>query len=464
MTTLAEQIRAMPDDAREAWWASLTPAERLRVAHDWRTYARDDQRTPRGDWRWWAALAGRGWGKTRAGAEFVHERADANPGMLGAIVGRTYQDARFVMIEGESGVVATQKPWNPVSWEPGKKLLTWSNGAKALLYTADKPDSIAGSNLAWAWGDEWCLWREVGGLHALDQIAFALRAGSDPRAMLTSTPRPTRRVRELLTRPDVHVTRGRTLDNRDNLAPGVVDELLRRYEGTRLGRQELYAEVLDDVEGALWTQDLIDSTRLDAVPRDLVRIVVAIDPAVTALEESDETGIIVVGMDADRECYVLEDLSGRHPASGPDGWPRIAVAAYHRHGASRIVAEVNQGGDLVEATIRTVDRGCAYRAVRASRGKATRAEPIAAMYEQRRVHHVGDPRALQMLEDQMCSWVPGMESPDRLDALVWGLTDLGLGAHVGQFAPVREMGDTATRHQRLTTAVGARGRFGAGSF
>jgi phage terminase large subunit-like protein len=206
------------------------------------------------------------------------------------------------------------------------------------------------------------------------------------------------------------------MDNRANLAPGVVDELLRRYEGTRLGRQELYAEVLDAVEGALWTLDDIHASRVEDRPRTLTRVVVAIDPAVTALDESDETGIVVAALGADGDAYVLEDLSGRHPVSD---WARIAVDAYHRHGASRIVAEVNQGGDLVESLIRAVDRTVAYEAVRASRGKATRAEPIAALYEQGRVHHVG---VLTDLEDQLCAWVPGLPSPDRLDALVWGLT------------------------------------------
>ena len=220
----------------------------------------------------------------------------------------------------------------------------------------------------------------------------------------------------MLQRDDVHVTRGATMDNRHNLAPGVVDELMRRYEGTRLGRQELYAEVLDTVEGALWTLDGIDAHRVDVVPRTLTRVVVAVDPAVTALDESDETGIVVVALADDGEAYVIEDLSGRHPVSD---WTRLAVDAYHRHGASRIVAEVNQGGDLVESTIRAVDRSVAYEAVRASRGKATRAEPVAALYEQGRVHHVG---VHVELEDQLCSWVPGLASPDRLDALVWGIT------------------------------------------
>ena len=416
MTTPADQLRALPPDEFDAFVASLTPAEAERLAHDWRTWARADQLLPGGRWRWWIALAGRGWGKTRVGAETVHLWAEQHPGCRIALVVRTYRDTRAVMVAGESGIVSTSKPWNPATWEPGKQTVTWSNGSQAQCFTADKPDVLAGPQHHFAWGDEWCLWREVGGQHALDQMAMGLRLGADPRAVLTSTPRPTRRVRAMLQRDDVHVTRGATLDNRANLAPGVVDELIRRYEGTRLGRQELYAEVLDTVEGALWTLDGIDAHRVDTAPRTLTRVVVAVDPAVTALDESDETGIVVVALSDDGEAYVLEDLSGRHPVSD---WTRIAVDAYHRHGASRIVAEVNQGGDLVESTIRAVDRAVSYEAVRASRGKATRAEPVAALYEQGRVHHVG---VHVELEDQLCSWVPGLASPDRLDALVWGIT------------------------------------------
>jgi len=416
MPSLIEKLRARPKHERDAWLATLTPDEAVRLLHSWVVHGRHEQMTPRGDWRWWVVLAGRGFGKTRTGAEQVHLWAEQQPGCRIALVGRTYRDTRSVMVEGESGIVATSKPWNPCQWEPGKQTITWQNGSTAQCYTADKPDVLAGPQHHFAWGDEWCLWREVGGMHALDQMAMGLRLGTDPRAIITSTPRPTARVRAMLSRDDVHVTRGSTMDNRQNLAPGVVDELLRRYEGTRLGRQELHAEVLDAVEGALWDIDTIDAARVDTVPHTLPRVVVAIDPAVTALDESDETGIVVVGLGADGDAYVIEDLSGRHPVSD---WTRIAVDAYHRHGASRIVAEVNQGGDLVESTIRAVHRRVAYEAVRASRGKATRAEPVSALYEQGRVHHVG---MLPELEDQLCAWVPGLASPDRLDALVWGVT------------------------------------------
>jgi predicted phage terminase large subunit-like protein len=267
----------------------------------------------------------------------------------------------------------------------------------------------------------------------------------------------------MLLDPDAVVTRGSTLDNQRNLAAGVVQELRRRYEGTRLGRQELHAEVLEDVEGALWTLDTIDAHRLQQVPADvqLVRIVVAIDPAVTATEESDETGIVVAALGSDDRCYVLQDLSGRMPATE---WARVAVDAYHQHSASRIVAEVNQGGDLVESVLRTVDRSVAYRGVRASRGKAVRAEPVASLYEQGRVCHVGN-AALAQLEDQLTSWVPGLASPDRLDALVWALTDLALGAQAASFAPHHESTHTAQRLRRERAALGTRStRLGSGSF
>ena len=461
-SSLADSLASLPEQERTQAIQSLTPDQALRVLHDWRTWARPSQLPPAGAWRWWVVLAGRGYGKTRTGAEWVHAQAEAHPGCRIALVGRTWADVRGVMVEGESGLVATAKPWNPCDWSPGTKIVRWCNGSQAACYSADKPDQLAGPQHHFAWGDEWALWRQVGAFHALDQLAFGLRLG-EPRAILTSTPRPSPRVRTMLLDPDAVVTRGSTLDNQRNLAAGVVQELRRRYEGTRLGRQELHAEVLEDVEGALWTLDTIDAHRLQQVPADvqLVRIVVAIDPAVTATEESDETGIVVAALGSDDRCYVLQDLSGRMPATE---WARVAVDAYHQHSASRIVAEVNQGGDLVESVLRTVDRSVAYRGVRASRGKAVRAEPVASLYEQGRVCHVGN-AALAQLEDQLTSWVPGLASPDRLDALVWALTDLALGAQAASFAPHHESTHTAQRLRRERAALGTRStRLGSGSF
>ena len=335
------------------------------------------------------------------------------------------------MVEGESGLLATALP-GEVEWSPGKGELRWKRtGSLATLYTADRPDQLRGPQHHFAWGDEVAAWRMVGEYHALDQLLYGLRLGASPRVVLTTTPRATPELRDLMRREGTHVTRGRTRDNAANLAPGVVAALEARYAGTRLGRQELDAEILDDVEGALWTQAMLEAARVDTVPCDLRRVVVAVDPAMTSGEESDETGIVVVGEGVDGVCYVLADLSGRHSVAE---WPRVVVAAYREHVADAVVVEVNAGGDMLAATLRTVDPRLSIREVRASRGKATRAEPVASLYLQGRVRHVGPREPLARLEDQLATWVPGRRSPDRLDALVWGVTDLALGERDGEWS------------------------------
>lgn len=361
----------------------------------------------------------------------MHHWARTTRGARIAIVGRTLRDARGVMVEGESGILATALH-GEVEWSPGKGELRWRrSGALATIYTADRPDQLRGPQHHYAWGDEVAAWRTVGEYHALDQLLYGLRLGVSPRVVLTTTPRATPELRDLMRRDGVHVTRGRTRDNASNLAPGVVAALEARYAGTRLGRQELDAEVLDDVEGALWTMATIEASRVDVVPCDLRRVVVAVDPATTSGEDSDETGIVVVGEGVDGAAYVLEDLSGRHHVSE---WPRIVVSAYDRHSADAVVVEVNQGGDMVSATLRAVAPRLSIREVRASRGKATRAEPVASLYLQSRVRHVGEP--LTRLEDQLTTWVPGRGSPDRLDALVWALTHLMLDDRQGEWSDV----------------------------
>lgn len=333
------------------------------------------------------------------------------------MVGQTAADVRDVMIEGESGILAVSPPWFEPKYEPSKRRLTWPNGAIATAYSADEPRQLRGPQHDFAWADELASWATP---EAWDQLMFGLRLGDDPRVIVTTTPRPTRIIRELLADPTTHATRGSTYDNRANLAPAFFEQIIRKYEGTRLGRQELHAEVLDDVPGALWTRAMLDATRNHPTPPDLVRIVVAIDPAVTSGEDSDETGIVIAGKDAGGEFHILADRSCRMT---PDGWARRAVTAFDEHNADRIVAEVNNGGDLVEATLRTVRRNIPYTKLHATRGKRVRAEPIAALYEQGKVHHYGD---LAALEDQMTAFVPdGMDgSPDRVDALVWALTEL----------------------------------------
>lgn len=362
-------------------------------------------------------LAGRGFGKTRTGAELVRAKVEAGEATRVALVGQTAADVRDVMIEGESGLLSVCPPWFEPKYEPSKRRLTWPNGAIATAYSADEPRQLRGPQHDFAWADELASWSTP---EAWDQLMFGLRLGADPRVIVTTTPRPTKAIRDLLVDPTTVITRGSTYDNRANLAPAFFEQIIRKYEGTRLGRQELHAEVLDDVPGALWTRAMLDATRARTSPPELTRVVVAIDPAVTSGEDSDETGIVTVGKDAAGEYHVLADRSCRMT---PDGWARRAVTAFDEYNADRIVAEVNNGGDLVEATLRTVRRNIPYAKVHASRGKRVRAEPIAALYEQCRVHHYGD---LAQLEDQMVTFTPdGMDgSPDRVDALVWGLTEL----------------------------------------
>ena len=321
-------------------------------------------------------LAGRGFGKTRTGAEFVRAEVEAGRAGRVALVAPTAADARDVMVEGESGLLAICPPSNRPRYEPSKRRVTWDNGAIATLYSADEPERLRGPQHDLAWPDELAAWRYP---ETWDMLMFGLRLGARPRVVVTTTPRPTRLIRDLLAAPTTVVTRGSTYDNRANLAPAFLEQIVRKYEGTRLGRQELYAEVLDDVPGALWTRAMIEAAEHSGPIPELVRVVVAIDPAVTSGDDSDETGIIVAGIGTDDFVYVLADRTCR---MSPDGWATRAVVALDEFSADRIVAEVNNGGDLVEATIRTVRRHAPYRKVHATRGKRVRAEPIAALYEQ----------------------------------------------------------------------------------
>jgi predicted phage terminase large subunit-like protein len=382
-----------------------------------------------GDWWVWLMLAGRGFGKTRAGAEWVREQVESNSCRLIALVGETSADVRNVMIEGESGLLAISRPDFRPLYAPSKRCLTWPNGAMAMAYSGDEPDQLRGPQHDAAWADEPAKWKYP--LAAWNNLEFGLRLGAHPRIVATTTPRPIQLIRDLLKDPMTAVTRGSTYDNIANLALSFLERMIRKYEGTRLGRQELHAEMLDDVPGALWQRQHIETHRVPRIP-ELARVVVGIDPAMTSGENANETGIVIAGNGRDGHVYVIEDLSCHLSA---DGWARRAVSGYHRHRADRIVAEVNNGGDLVERVMRTVDRSVSYRAVRASRGKAIRAEPVAALYEQGRVHHVG---LFADLEDQMCAFTPDQYagSPDRVDALVWCLTELMLtqqGRLIGTF-------------------------------
>jgi phage terminase large subunit-like protein len=420
-SSLAESIASLPPAQRSRLLRRLTPDEIDALNYDWKFWARPNQLAPSGDWRTWLLLAGRGFGKTRTGAEEVRNRIAAGYRRI-ALVAPTAADVRDVMVEGESGILAISPQNNRPRYIASNRRLTWPNGAIATTYSAEEPERLRGPQHDFAWCDELAAWRYP---EAWDMLMFGLRLGRDPRVVVTTTPKPIKLIRELLADQTTAITRGSTFDNRANLAPAFLSQIITKYQGTRLGRQELDAEILDDTPGALWRIGLIDDLRVKRGDHpDFTRIVVAIDPAASAGEDSDETGIVVAAKGTDGHGYVLHDGSGRMM---PTEWARVAIEAYRDHSADRIVAEINQGGDMVEATIRMIDPMVPYTGVRATRGKVVRAEPVAALYEQRRIHHVG---AFPQLEDQMCAFTSDFDraragsSPDRVDALVWAFTDL----------------------------------------
>ncbi len=415
----------------------LTLADAGALLDDWGFWARPNQLPPPGDWTTWLILAGRGFGKTRSGSEWICARVaggtplTAAPGAARriALVAETAADARDVIVEGESGILACSPAATRPRYEPSKRRLSWPNGAIGTLYNAVEPDQLRGPQHDTAWSDELAKWRY--GQETWDNLQLGLRLGARPRQVITTTPKPINVLRDIMSDPATVVTRGSTYENMANLAPAFIKRIIRRYEGTRLGRQELNGEILEDVPGALWHRARIDELRRREAP-ELLRIVVAIDPAATSGVTGDETGIVVAGLGADGHGYVLEDVSLR---GTPHAWGRAAVNAYARWRAERIIGEVNNGGEMIEHVIRTIDPAASYKAVRASRGKVARAEPIAALDEQGRVHHVG---AFPELEDQMCAMTSDFDrraarfSPDRVDARVWALTELMLEAEPGE--------------------------------
>ena len=408
----------------------------------WRFWARPGQLPPgsigaladRREWVHWLPLAGRGWGKTRVGAETTRQWAE-NPNCKIHLVGPTSSSIRSVMIDGPSGLMACYPPYRRPDYEPSRHRVLFPSGAIGETFSADEPERLRGPQCTHYWADEPCAWRFLD--DAWDNLMFGFRLGEDTQGVITTTPKPSRWLREIMSSPDTVVTRHSTYENRAFLAKSFFDSVIRKYEGTRIGRQELMAEVLDDTPGALWTLANIEKFRQrGAVNRDeLVRVVVAIDPAVSAGEDSADTGIVVVALMTNGHVLVLEDLTVH---GSPLEWATVAKQAYDRWQADRIVGEVNNGGDLVEGNLRVVDAFIPFRSVRATRGKAVRAEPVAALYEQGRVHHVG---AFPDLESQMCTFVPGAprtakDRLDRMDALVWGVTDFLEPEEVQELTPV----------------------------
>jgi phage terminase large subunit-like protein len=425
--TAALQLRSrleVPSNASLIGWLidnqpdfleGLSQAELAKLSWDWEANARGNQLLPGGDWLLWLILAGRGFGKTRTGAETVRQWAGAGNDQFVNLIGATADDARDIMIEGESGILAVCPKNERPTYLPSKRRLDWPNGAKSLIFTADEPERLRGKQHHKLWADELGAWRYA---EAWDQAVFGLRLGTKPQAVITTTPRPTPLMRRIIADAKTHVTRGSTYDNRANLAETFITELVKRYEGTRLGRQELEAEVLNDIDGALWTEAMIIAARGRLVPDDVRKIVVGVDPS----GGGDEVGIVVCAELTAGRFAVLEDASCE---AQPNVWGARVCEMFRKYKADAIVAEVNFGGNMVESVIRTVDPNVCVRTVRASRGKHVRAEPIAALYEQGRVIH---DRIMPRLEAQMqdmsrTGWC-GDGSPDHLDAMVWAMTDL----------------------------------------
>ena len=427
----AALVASAPVAAQRDFLDALSEAELLALPYLFDFWALDHQVPPEGDWRTWVILGGRGAGKTRAGAEWVRSMVegsrpkDEGAARRVALIGETIEQTREVMVFGESGVLACSPPDRRPEWIAGRRMLVWPNGAEARIYSAHDPESLRGPQFDAVWADELAKWKRAE--EAWDMLQFGLRLGDHPRACVTTTPRNVGVLRDLLARASSVSSHAPTEANRAYLADSFLEEVQARYAGTRLGRQELDGVLLAEAEGALWTSVALQGAQVDALP-EMDRIVVAVDPPVTGHKGSDACGIVVVGAvthgpPQDWRAYVIEDATVS--AVSPADWAKAAVAAMQRHGASRLVAEVNQGGDLVESVVRQIDPMVSYRGVRASRGKVARAEPVAALYEQGRVFHA---RGLDALEDQMCLMsargFDGSGSPDRVDALVWALQEV----------------------------------------
>jgi phage terminase large subunit-like protein len=421
VTSTEQRFFALTQEERARLLATLPPRVHAEWVQRWDNHAHDGQMPPPGDWRVWLIRAGRGFGKTRAGAQWVNDVAAAVPGARIALVGATMEDARRVMVQGPSGVVATAKLDLAVTWRATSGEVRFPNGAVAQVYSAAAPETLRGPEHHFAWADELGKWRDGA---AWSNLVLGLRLGERPRVLVTTTPRRTALMRQVMALPDLVETRGRTRDNR-HLPAAFVRAIEDEYGGTRLGRQELDGEMLDDVAGALWPRALIERQRVRVAPA-LVRVVVGVDPP--AGMNGDACGIVAAGRGEDGQGYVIEDASVA--GVSPEGWARAVAACAARVGADRVVAEANQGGAMVESVLRAADAVLPLALVHASKGKAARAEPVAALYEAKRVWHVG---AFPALEDELAGLATGGgyegpgRSPDRADACVWALTHLMLG-------------------------------------
>jgi phage terminase large subunit-like protein len=423
MTSEAARVARLTQEDRLAWFKGKGDVTCERLLADWRFWRRPDQVAPIGDWRIWLVMAGRGFGKTRAGAEWVRAQAEADGRLRIALVGASIGEVRQIMVEGESGLLSIAPPHALPEFAPSLKRLTWPNGAVATLYSAAEPDSLRGPEHHLAWCDEVAKWPYAEAVW--NNLMMTLRLGNTPQITATTTPRPVPLIKRLLSEKGVIVTRGKMRDNRLNVARDWMNAMEGLYSGTRLGRQELDGELVTDIEHALWSRALLEACRVTDAPT-LTRVVIGVDPPASA--GGDACGIIAVGLGADGKAYVLGD----HSVSGrsPEGWARAVAGAAEAWGADRVIAEANNGGDMVVSTLRAADVSMPVKKVHASRGKCARAEPIAALYEAGKARHVG---AFPALEDELCGLVSGGlyqgpgRSPDRADACVWAMTEVMLG-------------------------------------
>lgn len=459
-------LASLSEAERKEFLSGLSIEQQAALRWKWSFWARDNQIEPEGDWSTWLILAGRGFGKTRTGAETIRDWVCGDtPLSKGrcsriALVAETAADGKDVMVLGESGLLAVHPPdFRPV-YTISNRRVTWPNGAIATLYNATEPDQLRGPQHDGAWCDELAKWQYC--QETWDQLQFGMRLGENPRSIITTTPRPLPIIRKMLGDTSIFVTRGSTFDNAANMPASFLREIEDKYGGTRLGRQELEGEILEDIPGALWTRTSIDESRVkpEDLP-DLERVYVAVDPATSSHEGSDETGIVVVGLARDADGYARGYVLADGSLKGtPEEWARKAVSLYREFSADKIVAEKNQGGQMVESVLKSVDRSVPVELVHASRGKYVRAEPVAALYEQLRVHHAG---RFDRLEDQMCLFSvdnirdTNTGSPDRVDALVWGMTkifDKIVGRRritkVKDKMEIRDMTDTTKPYKKPT--------------
>lgn len=413
-----------------------TAKEQKALEYSWFFWGRPKQQAPPGAWFVWLLLSGRGFGKTRTGAEWIIHRAKHGPFYPIALVGQSKADVRDTIVEvGESSILKVSPPWFVPTFEPSKRRLTWPNGMMATIFSGDEPGQLRGPQHGSAWIDELAKFQYP--KETWDNLVLGLRLGDNPQAVVTTTPRPIPIIKELMADSTTHTTLGSTYENISNLSPVFIREVVKRYENTRLGAQELHGHILGDTPGALWTRDMLEQCRA-RITTPMVRIVIAVDPGASTTESANHTGIIACGLDGIKHGYVMADASCKEK---PAKWGEAVVRVHDQLHADCVVAEVNNGGDMVEHVVRTAARDLFQRherptaeikvkQVRASRGKYTRAEPISALYGQKRCHHIG---MFAELEDELCTWVPGEDSPDRLDAAVWGLTELML--EQGDYAP-----------------------------